>query len=87
MPIFEIEQYELHSTKYRTEAKDQADAIARLLNGEAEPIDDSLEYIEVADDYGMPVDQNRDLVDQLRNLGIVIGDDIIGSIRTITEVG
>ena len=86
MPIFEIEQYELHATTYRVEAKDEAHAIARLLDGEADPIDNSLDYIEVADDYGMPVDENRELAEQLRNLGIAIGDDIIPSIRNIEQV-
>jgi len=45
-----------------------------------------LEYIEVADNYGMPADQNRTLMKQLRNLGIAVGDDIIPSVRTITKV-
>ena len=85
MPTYEIEQYELHTMKYRVEAEDEAHAIAKLLNGEADPMDNSLEYIEVADDYGLPVDENRDLADQLRNLGIAVGDDIIPSVRSIEE--
>ena len=86
MPIFEIEQYELHAATWRVEAKDEAEAIAGLLNGEADLIDNTLEYIEVADDYGIPVDQNQELAKQLRNLGIPVGDDIIPSIRTISRV-
>jgi len=86
MPTYEIEQYELHTMKYRVEAEDEAHAIAKLLNGEADPVDNSLEYIEVADDYGVPVDENRDLADQLRNLGIAVGDDIIPSVRSIEQV-
>jgi hypothetical protein len=85
VPTYEIEQHELHTTKYRVEAEDEAHAIAKLFNGEADPVDNSLEYIEVADDYGKPVDENRDLADQLRNLGIAVGDDIIPSIRSIEE--
>ncbi len=85
MPTYEIEQYELHAMKYRVEAEDEAHAIAKLLNGEADPIDNSLEYIEVADDYGLPVDENRDLADQLRKLGVSVGDDIIPSVRSIEE--
>lgn len=86
MPTYEIEQYELHAMKYQVEAEDEAHAIAKLLNGEADPVDNSLEYIEVADDYGVPVDENRDLADQLRKLGVSVGDDIIGSIRGIEQV-
>lgn len=86
MPTFEIEQYELHALKYRIEAKNEADAIVKLFNGEAEPVDDSLEYIEVAEDYGMPADQNQDLAKRLKKLGIAAGDDIIGSVRSIRQV-
>ena len=86
MPIFEIEQYELHATTYRVKAKDEAHAIARLYQGEADPIDNSLEYVEVADEYGLPVDQNQELAEQLRNLGIIVGEHIIPSIRTIEKV-
>ena len=85
MPTYEIEQYELHAMKYQVEAEDEAHAIAKLLNGEADPVDNSLDFIEVADDYGLPVDENRDLADQLRNLGIAVGDDIIPSVRSIEE--
>ena len=85
MPIYEIEQYELHTTKYRVEADNEAQAIARLLDGEAEPVDNSLDFIEVADDYGLPVDENRELADQLRERGIAVGDDIIPSVRSIEE--
>jgi len=49
-------------------------------------MDDSLEYIEVAEDYGMPADQNQDLAKRLRKLGIAVGDDIIGSVRSIRQV-
>lgn len=31
MPVYEIEQYELHSLKYRVEANSEAEAIAKLL--------------------------------------------------------
>jgi hypothetical protein len=86
MPLYEVQQYELHVQKYRVEgAVDEADAIARLFNGEADPIDNSLDYIEVADKYGMSANQNRTLVDQLHKLGIAT-DAIIPSVRAIEEV-
>lgn len=87
MPTFEIEQYELHVMKYRVEADDEASAIARLFQGEAEPVCQSQEFAEVADDYGMPMDENRGLADRLRDRRIVKGDDsIIPSIRSIRQV-
>ena len=36
MPTYEIEQYELHAMKYRVEAATEAEAIAKLFQGEAE---------------------------------------------------
>jgi hypothetical protein len=86
MPTFEIEQYELHVMKYRVEATDEAQAITRLLDGEAEPVDGSLEYVEVAEDYGLPADEYRDLADRLRSLGVPVDEAVIPSIRSIAEV-
>lgn len=85
MPRFEIEQYELHTMKYAVEAASEAEAIKKLLTGEAEAIDDTLELIEVADEYGMPVAENRKLAAALRALGVEVGRKVIPSIRTIEE--
>ena len=86
MAVFEIEQYELFIQRYQVEATNQAEAVEKLLAGEADPVDNSTEYIEVADNYGLPVDQNRDLAEQLRERGIAVGEDIIPSLRSIEEV-
>jgi len=86
MPIYEIEQYELHVQRYRVDADNEAQAIAKLFNDEADSVDESLEFVEVAEDYGLPVDEHRDLADELRDLGIPVDDDIILSIRSIKQV-
>jgi hypothetical protein len=85
MATFEIEQYELHVQKYRVEADSEAEAIAKLLDGEAEAVDNSLEYIEVAEDFGLPAEEHRDLANALRDRGVSIGE-VIPSIRSIGEV-
>jgi len=82
MPTYKIEQYELHAVTYRVEADNEADAIVTLLDGLALPVDDSLEYIEVADDHGLPADEYRDLGDALRKQGVPV-DAVIPSIRSI----
>jgi hypothetical protein len=82
MPIYEIEQYELHCMKYRVEAANEADAIVKLLDGLAMPVDNGLEYVQVADDFGLPADDYRDLADALREHGVPV-DAVIPSIRTI----
>lgn len=85
MPTYEIEQYELHITKYRTEATDEADAIVKLLDGEAEPVDNSGEYVEIAEDCGVPADEHRELAERLRTLGVPV-DEVIPSIRSVVQV-
>ena len=83
---YEIEQYELHAMKYRVEEATEAEAIVRLLQGEAEAVDQGLEYIEVAEDFGLPVDEYPDLGEALKKLGMSIGDTVIPSIRSIQLV-
>ena len=86
MPKYEIEQYEIHVSKYRVEANSEAEAIQKLFDGENEPVDGSLEYVETAEDIGVPVDENRELADELRALGVSVGHDVIPSIRSIEEI-
>jgi hypothetical protein len=86
MPTFEIEQYELHVMKYRIEADNEADAVVKLFDGEAEPVDNSLEFIEVAEDFGLPVDEHAELANKLNEFGVPVGEDVIPSIRSIFEI-
>jgi len=85
IPVFEIQQYEICITKYQVEASSEAEAIAKLLDGEAEPVDNSHEYVEIAEDCGLPVDEHVELADELRELGVPIYE-IIPSIRTIEQI-
>jgi hypothetical protein len=85
MPTYEIEQYELHAMRYRVEATSEADAIAKVLSGMALPVDNSQEYVEVATDFGMPAEENRELAEALRGLGIQV-DEVIPSIRSVEAI-
>ena len=85
MPQYEIEQYELHVMKYRVEAQSEAEAIAKLFKGNAEPVDDSLEYVEVCEDRGLPADEHRELAEQLRALGVTVDEAVIPSIRSVVR--
>lgn len=86
MPMYEIEQYEIWTQKYRIEAPSEAEAVKRLLEGQADAMDDALEYIEICDDLGLPVEEAPDLADELRALDVAVGDCVIPSIRSIEEV-
>ncbi len=86
MPNYEIEQYELHVMKYQVEATNEAEAIAKLFSGKAQAVDNGLEFVEVADDFGLPADEHRQLAKQLHALGVKIGEHVIPSIRSIEEI-
>jgi hypothetical protein len=83
--IYEIEQYELCVTKYRVEASSEAEAIAKLLDGGADAVENSHEYIEMAEDCGLPADEHQELAAELRSLGVPV-DEIIPSIRSVKQV-
>jgi len=72
--------------KYRVEAATEADAIAKLFQGEAEPVCQSQEFIEIAEDFGLPAEEYRDLAEALRALGVSVDDAVIPSIRSIERV-
>lgn len=82
MPIYEIEQYEIHTSKFRVKANSEAEAIAKHLDGEGDFVDNSLEYIEPADACGLPADEYPELADALRKLNVPVGT-VIPSIRAI----
>lgn len=83
MPVFRIEQYELHTQTYSVEADSEAEAISKMLDGNGEPVDDSQAFIEVADERGMAVEYHRQLAEQLRVLGVAVTETMIPSIRSI----
>ena len=73
--------------KKEKNADSEADAIGRLLMGEGEPVDDSLEFVNIVDDLGMSLTEDQELASQLFDLGVIhSGDEIIGSIRSIKQV-
>ena len=82
---YEIAQYELHTEKYRVKAASKAEAIAKLFDGEGELVGDSLEYVEVAEDFGLPADEYPDLAKALRQQNIWV-DAVIPSICSIEKV-
>ena len=83
MPIYEIEQYEIHTMKYRVEASSEAEGIKMLFDGEADAVEHGLDYIEVCEDMGLPAEEHRELADQLRSLGVSVGENVIPSIRSV----
>jgi hypothetical protein len=89
---FEVELYELHSAKVRVHAKDKAEAILRALEAKSEPVDDSGEYIEMADGYGVFANDaglaltKEELAKVTKELGIKPCESI-PAVRQVEEVG
>ena len=90
MAFYEVDQYELYFQSYQVEAESEADAIAKVLNGDPEEMDEmgELEYVGLANDYGILVDCNQELVDAIRlhDPSIQIKGVVISSIRDVREV-
>jgi len=82
---FEIEQYELHVMTYRVEADTPGEAVVKLLQGHGEPLDDTLEFIEVCHDKGIAADSAPDLATHLRQAGIELGGGVVPLIPTVRE--
>jgi len=61
MATFHIEAYEVHIQTYEVEANNRAEAIKKFMDGQASQLDDSLEYLELAEDYKSVNDLERSL--------------------------
>lgn len=61
MTVFEIEEYELHTSKYRVEAETIEEAIQKHRDQESDFVDDSLVYSNIPEDYHMSEDQAQEL--------------------------
>ena len=85
MPTYEIEQYELHVQTYEVEADNEAEAIAKLFKGKAEPVENSLEFVEVCEDRGLPAEEHPRLAEELRALEVTVGE-VIPSVRSVVRV-
>ena len=87
MPKFIIEQYELHSQKHEVEADSVAEAIIKLFDGDGTPVDNGLEYIEVAEDYAQADLFSPDQLEKINENHTVDWDDAsVPSIRGIEEI-
>jgi len=83
MPLFSVEQYELYIQELRVEAADDADAIAKVLQGTGKMI--AMEFVSHPEDYGMSLHEAPDLASQLFERGVLKNEDaVIPSIRSVS---
>jgi hypothetical protein len=85
MPQYEIEQYVLYKLKYHVSADSEAEAIWRVLDEQVEHIEESLEFVEAAESYGLSADDYPELCQELSTFEIP-ARDIIPSIAAITPI-
>ena len=85
MAKFIIEQYELHAQKYEVEAENKVDAIKALFEGQANIVDSSLDYVQVAHDYFQPNLFSYEELNAIDKFS-TIEDDCVTSIRSIEKV-
>jgi len=52
MPRYQIEAYELYSCTYDVDAEDAASALIAFRKGEGTVVENSMTYLEPADEYG-----------------------------------
>lgn len=86
MPKYRIEQYELSMSTHEVDAKDEAEAIEQMLDGNGHAIDDSHEYIETCETAGQILRGSK-LFGECVKRGIIHADlSFIPSIRSIEEI-
>ena len=85
MPLYRIEQYGVYYTVNFVSAETEAEAVVKLYDGDCQDTGD-LFFLEVAEDFGVPVDENQELAEELRDKFKINCEDVIPSIRSITTV-
>lgn len=88
MPIYEIEVYELHTSKWRVSGDTPEQAVANFVNkNKGEMVDDSQELIETSD-RSAPIEEMTITLDpgKLEAAGVELDDGRVPGIRDIEEV-
>ncbi|MDZ4688379.1 MAG: hypothetical protein SH850_25170 [Planctomycetaceae bacterium] len=86
MPKFQVEQYEIHVRTYDVVAASAAEAVAQVLRGDLELADGTADFVEIAEDSGLSLETYPDLAEALRQCGAIGQEEILPSIRDVTEI-
>ncbi|HUQ72129.1 MAG TPA: hypothetical protein VM165_21565 [Planctomycetaceae bacterium] len=63
-----------------------AEAVAQVLQGDLELTDGTAVFVEIAEDCGLPIETYPDLAEAPRQCGAIGQEEIIPSIRHVTEI-
>lgn len=86
MKKFLVEQYEIWSQKYEVEANSEEEAILEVLDGNVDALNNELEYIETAEDIGLPKDFLTEKALKFFEKNNVVIYDYLPSIRSVREM-
>ena len=86
MPKFQVEQYEIRVRTYDMVADSAAEAVAQVLRGDVDLTTGTAIFVEIAEDCGLPVEPYPDLAEALRQCGAIRQEEIIPSIRDVTQI-
>lgn len=86
--LFAVEQYELHASTYHVRARTAGEAVSKVFEGDGDLVDNSLEFIEIAEQYGLPIDVCPELVKELEACEAehLVGSDAISGLRSVTAL-
>jgi hypothetical protein len=86
--IFHVAQYQVHIQKHRVEADSKAKAIYDVLFGTSKGSTElgDAEFCEVDEDRGLPLEDDRELADELIALGVRLKEWGLPSIHSVEEI-
>jgi hypothetical protein len=83
MATYTVEQYELYVQELQVEASDEAEAVAKVLQGHGKMT--AMEFVSHPDDYGMSVCDIPELAGHLFERGVLKDADVVvPSIRSVS---
>lgn len=86
MPLYKIEQVEVYAKTYHVEANTEAEAIVKVFDGEVAPVANAPEPADLCDERGICAADQPQLVEQLREAGIMSDQSVIPSITGIEKL-
>jgi len=89
MAEYTIEVYEVHVQKFTVEAKNRVDAIKMFMAGQADSVDDSLEYLELCEHAnidGLKPDLQKDVIKAIKDVEGFTKLEILGEKTYIRDV-
>lgn len=86
MPRFWVTQYIYGADNYEVEAESRADAVMKVLRGDLAAIKTDSLSRDADEDRGVSVEEEPELAEELRQLGVDVDEGFIPSIDSVGEM-